>query len=98
MHPQTACDALAKGQCLEVRYDGYSRIVEIHAVGCSTAGHDLMRVWQVRGGSVHSEPVGWKLLRLDEIAGSTLTDEPSAAPRQGYQPGDKAMSQIYCQL
>lgn len=98
MRPDTACDALQKAVCLEIRYDGYFRIVEVHAVGISTAGHSVMRVWQVRGGSVHNEPVGWKLLRLDETAGLALTQEKSLAPRPGYKHGDRDMQRIICQI
>lgn len=98
MRPDVACDALAKCVCLEIRYDGYTRIVEVHAVGVSTAHHNVMRVWQVRGGSVHNEPVGWKLLRLDETTGLALTSEKSAAPRHGYKRGDKDMIRIHCQI
>jgi hypothetical protein len=57
-----------------------------------------MRVWQVRGGSVSGEPAGWKLLRLDETIGVTITSEASAAPRQGYRSGDRDMARIVCQL
>ena len=98
MHSETACEALRKGLCLELRYNGYSRIVEVHAVGISTAGNPVMRAWQVRGGSVSNEPVGWKLMRLDEAVGAVLTNEKSDAPRSGYKPGDKGMQQITCQL
>lgn len=98
MHSSTACDALRKGVCLEVRYDGFTRVVEVHAVGVSTARNPVMRVWQVRGGSVHNEPVGWKLMRLDEALGVALLSERSAAPRPGYKPGDKGMQTIVCQL
>lgn len=84
--------------CLEIRYDGYTRIVEVHAVGVSTAGHDVMRVWQIRGGSVHNEPVGWKMLRLDEVGGVTVSSERSQAPRTGYKRGDRAMHTITCQI
>ena len=59
MWVQVACEALRSGHVLELRYDGYSRSVEVHAVENS-----VMRVWQVIGGSVSNEPVGWKLLRL----------------------------------
>ncbi len=79
--------AVASGHCLEVRYDGYVRIVEVHACGWTKEGHAVMRVWQVRGGSVSNEPVGWKLLRLDETVGLVLLNELSAAPRQGLQTG-----------
>ncbi len=82
MHASTACEALKSGSCLEVRYDGFTRVVEVHAVGTSTAGNPVMRVWQVRGGSVSNEPVGWKLLRLDEARDLGILKEKSEAPRQ----------------
>src|SRR5260370_32088507 len=65
MHTAVACQALQSGHCLEVRYDGYVRIVEVHACGWTKEGHAVMRVWQVRGGSVSNEPVCWKLLRFE---------------------------------
>jgi hypothetical protein len=30
---QTACEALRSGHVLELQYDGYVRLVEVHAVG-----------------------------------------------------------------
>ncbi len=98
MFSSTACDALAKGVCLELRYDGFTRTVEVHAVGVSTAGNEVMRVWQVRGGSVSNEPIGWKLMRLDEAASVALTSERSQAPRVGYKKGDRGMVRIFCEL
>lgn len=86
MHSTTACSALRTGKCLEVRYDGFIRVVEVHAVGITADGHAVMRVWQVRGGSVSGEPVGWKLLRLDEARSSGILLEDSAAPRPGLPP------------
>ena len=99
MRPVTPCDAIAANKRLELRYDGYSRIVEVHAVGLTREGNWLMRVWQVRGGSVHNEPVGWKCMRLDEAGIGFLTEEESLAPRPGYRRGDKAMTGgIKCQV
>lgn len=93
-----ACDALNAKRCLDVRYDGYSRIVEVHAVGTTADGDPIMRVWQVSGGSVSGERVGWKLMRLDKTWGYGVSNEPSQAPRRGYVRGDKAIAFIRCQV
>lgn len=98
MWVQTACDALRSSRVLQVRYDGYTRDVEVHAVGLTKEDHAVMRVWQVAGGSVSNEPVGWKLLRLDEATGAFVTTQNSLAPRPGYKRGDKVMSVVKCQL
>jgi hypothetical protein len=95
---ETVCTAISRGVCIELSYDGYARVVEAHACGITKEGHTVMRVWQVRGGSVHHEPIGWKLLRLDETRGVHLLAEKALAPRTGYRRGDKAMQRIYCQV
>ncbi|NIA70345.1 hypothetical protein HBA54_17195 [Pelagibius litoralis] len=94
----TACEALRAGKCLELRYDGFSRTVEVHAVGFTKDSNAIMRVWQVAGGSHSGERTGWKIMRLDETFSAHLTEEASHAPRHGYKRGDKAMESIRCQL
>jgi hypothetical protein len=84
--------------CLSINYNGFHRIVEIHTVGKSKAGHKLMRVWQVRGGSSSGVFEGWKLMRLDQVTAMALTEENSQAPRDGYRRGDKAMAVIDWQI
>ncbi len=99
MWSDIACEALKTGKTLELRYDGYTRAVEVHAVGRSSEGNAIMRVWQVRGGSVSNERVGWKLMRLDEATSAAiLNHEDSQAPRAGYKRGDSAMAHVICQL
>jgi hypothetical protein len=98
MWAETACTALQSGCGLRLQYDGYTRDVEVHAVGITKEQHAVMRVWQVGGGSVSHEPVGWKLLRLDEASGALVTKQRSLAPRNGYKRNDKVMSRIQCQL
>lgn len=93
-----AVEALTSGKCLELRYDGFARIVEVHAVGLTEDNNPIMRVWQVRGGSVSGERVGWKLMRLDETFSAHVIDEKSNAPRPGYKRGDRDMKVITAQL
>jgi hypothetical protein len=98
MWADTACQALRSKRILELRYDGWSRCVEVHAVGYTKDGNTVMRVWQTRGGSNSNEPVGWKLMRCDEAFTAHVSGEESLAPRQGYRRGDRAMRRIICEL
>src|ERR1700674_881338 len=94
----TSCEALRSGHVLELRYDGYSRFVEVHDVGFTEDDNPIVRAWQVSGGIGNNETVGWKLLRLDEVSEAVTTHHPSLAPREGYRPGDPIMKGITCQL
>lgn len=98
MWAEAACRALRNGKCLELRYDGFRRIVEVHAVGVSKAGNICMSVWQVRGGSESNEPEGWKFMRVDEASSAAEIDEQSQAPRTGYVRDSKQFERIICQL
>lgn len=95
---QSICNAINSRTCLRVVYDGLNRIVEPHAYGVSTAGNEVMRVFQVGGGSASGESVGWKLMAIDQVQGLQATNTPSQAPRPGYKRNDSAMARIYCQI
>jgi hypothetical protein len=95
---EVARDAIVKKLCLELTYDGFVRVVEVHAVGESNAGHIVMRVWQVEGGSVSNERVGWKMLLLDEIRSLAICATASKAPRAGFKRGDRQMRKIFAEI
>jgi hypothetical protein len=95
---EVARDAIEKKLCLELTYDGFVRVVEVHAIGESSAGHIVMRVWQVEGGSVSNERVGWKMLRLDEIRSLAICATASEAPREGFKRGDRQMRKIFAEI
>jgi hypothetical protein len=87
--------AIREKKCLELRYNGFSRVVEVHAVGVKNKGGEAMRVWQIRGGSVSGESTGFKLFDLDESFSTHIIDEQSHAPRAGYKRRDSAFKTIY---
>ena len=93
-----AQQAVRTKKCLELRYDGFTRVVEVHTVGLKNKGGEAMRVWQVRGGSVSGERTGFKLLDLDETFSAHVINEQSHAPRMGYKRGDTAFQNIYAQV
>ena len=95
---QVACDAIQKGKVLRLNYDGFSRGLEVHAVGYTKDDVAIMRVWQISGGSASNERTGWKLMHIDEARSAEISESDSAAPRTGYKRGDKAISRIVAEL
>lgn len=91
-----ACAALESSKCLEVQYETFSRIVEVHRVGISPEGGHILSGWQIRGPA--NERPGWKLLNLDDAISLTVTEIASRAPRPDYRRGAKQFIGIICQL
>ena len=98
MWAHVACQALRNGKRLQLSYDGFTRVVEVHTVGTATSGNECMSVWQVRGGSDSNERVGWKTMRVDEALAAVEIDEKSEAPRTGYMRNAKQFRIIRCQI
>ncbi len=89
--------AIQEQRELELRYSGYSRTVEPHAYGRDKDGEEILRCYQVSGGSVSGERVGWKILKVHEVFSLDLLKVKFDA-RTGYKRGDKAMEYIFSQL
>lgn len=90
-------DAIRKRALTKLSYDGYHRLVEPYAYGMSTAHNEVLRCYQVSGGSASGESPGWKLLRVDRIGYLQPLNE-TFAPRSDYARGDKGMATIHCEV
>ncbi|MBO0341014.1 WYL domain-containing protein [Flagellimonas profundi] len=90
-------EAIENQKIIEFDYDGYSRTVEPHCLGVSTAGNTVLRAYQVDGFS-SSGRMGWKLYDLNNADGLEILTETFNGPRDGYNPDDKAMDEIICAL
>ena len=95
---EVARDPTYKKLCLKLAYDGFSRVVEVYSVGTSSAGYIVMRVWQVEGGTVSNERVGWKMRRLDEVRSLAICTTASQAPRAGFKRGDRQMRKVFAEV
>lgn len=83
----TACEAIRRHKRLEIRQDGKTDVVEVHAVGCDKDGHEIALVWEVRErlgeGDDH-----WALIDLESVNTADILEEKSEAPRPGYVRAD----------
>jgi hypothetical protein len=91
------CEAIKKRLILELRYHGYSRFVEPHAHGRDNNGDEILRCYQVSGGSESGERMGWKLLKVRDVFSLHISDA-EFSPRPNYRRNDKAMEYIFCQI
>ena len=91
------CVAIDSSHIIELRYSGYSRIVEPHAYGKDKSGDEILRCYQISGGSESGECEGWKLLKVREMSSMHLISRKFQI-RQNYKKEDKAMDNIFCQV
>jgi hypothetical protein len=99
------CSAIVTRQLLRLSYFGWSRVVEPHAYGLSAGRREVIRAWQIADCVIFDgrlgwnlDPLGWKLLRVDEIR--LLSPLPSyfPEPRPGYERGDKDIWLMFREL
>jgi len=91
------CAAIHRRQLLRFAYDPGMRTVEPYAYGVGEGGRELLRGFQIAGGT-HSLEYAWKLFRVDEISGLVVLDETFEGVREGYMRNDPSMTQVYCEL
>jgi predicted DNA-binding transcriptional regulator YafY len=94
----TICDAIRARRLLRFVYDGYERVVEPHAYGVNTAGHEALSGWLVGGWSASATEPGWRMFRLDQMRDVAALAEAFDAERAGYNHDDPHFVRIYCQL
>lgn len=93
----TISQAIRERRLLVLRYGGYSRTVEPHAYGRDKEGDEVLRCFQVTGGSISGERIGWKLLKVREIFALNLLEKVYSM-RPEYKRGDKAMVYVFEQV
>lgn len=95
---QIFCEAIRNRNILNFTYHDYHRIVEIYAYGLSKLGNEVIRCYQIGGGSDSGDIPFWRLFEVSEIKSLTVTLEKCPSGRSGYRRGDRSMSRIFCEL
>jgi hypothetical protein len=91
------CAAIAKHQVIRLAYSGYDRLIEPYLLGVTRKGKEMLRAYQIDGGSVSGETEGWKLFDISEAGGHVTTGQ-TFRPRPEYNPSDRAMREMICRL
>jgi hypothetical protein len=89
--------AITDLKMVELRYQGYSRVVEPHAYGRDKNNDEIIRCFQTSGGSKSGENAGWKLLKVRDVYSSHLTNATFQA-RNDYKRKDSAMTYIFTRI
>jgi hypothetical protein len=90
---QLIADAIAQRRRLRFMYNGRIRLVEPQCYGTGTRGNELLRAYQLRGGTAR-EP----LFEVAKIEDLQLLAETFARNGPNYRRNDSAMKAIFCQL
>ncbi|MDD4320395.1 MAG: WYL domain-containing protein [Acidaminococcaceae bacterium] len=95
---ETICDAIENKKMLKFSYTEGERTVEPYCYGKSKTGKLVLRAFQVNGFSGSGEKEGWKLFSLEKISGLKWTGEFFTQIRPDYNPNDKGMIEIICNI
>jgi hypothetical protein len=95
---ETVISAIKNKHVLSFFYDDALRTVEPQTYGISTAGHPVLRGYQITGGSKSGQTIGLRLYDLAKMEGLKDTNRRFAKARPQHQPKDSAMSRVVVSL
>ena len=88
-------EAIANKQLLKFVYNDKKRVVEPYTFGCSHKGDDTLSAFQIEGGSnSFATPIIIEIM-IENIDNLVLLDSKFDSIRDGYNPNDSRMSEIY---
>lgn len=91
---KTICYAIQSKKLIQFKYEDSTRIAEPYCYGLSKEESEVLRAYQIKGGSKSGHPTGWKLFRVSKMENITISDEFFAI---GHHYGkEPVIKQIYC--
>ncbi len=90
---RTILESIRSRRRLRLTYNGQAKLVERQCHGIGRKGTELLRAYQLQGGS-EPEP----LFDVSRIESLSMLDETFAKSGPNYKRNDSAMATIFCQL
>ena len=88
------CSAIQSRKMIQFNYEDSTRVAEPYCYGESKMGNEVLRAFQVKGGSKSGNPVGWKLFNASKMKNVGFTDEYFAI---GHHYGkEPVIKNLYC--
>lgn len=95
---QIICEAIEKKRLLQFSYDDLTRVVEPHLFGRKTSGNDVLSAWLVEGYTESDDEPYWRNYIVENMDFIIMLDETFTGTREGYNPNDATMEEVYCRL
>lgn len=92
------CEAIENRKLIQFSYDDLTRIVEPHLLGRKTSGKDALVAYMVDGYSESDSEPYWRNYSVEKMEFLIVLEETFPAARDGYNPNDKTMEEIYCRI
>lgn len=92
------CDAIKNRQVIQFYYDGGTRIVEPFCFGENSKGNLVLRGFQIGGYSSSGQSEAWKLFKVSDMSNISLEGHNFNQIRPFYNPNDKGMIRIICNV
>jgi len=90
-------EAIKRRKVVEFRYAGTMRTVEPHCYGVSRAGNQVLRAYET--GEIGSgRSTGWRLFNVNKMVDMRDTGRVFGENRPGYNPKDRGMALVHCNL
>ncbi len=92
------CEAIRARKLLMFGYGDQVRVVEPHLYGVNSAGHEALSAWLLPGRSRADPQGGWRTYLSDAVRRLQVLDETFPGPREGFNPDDPRMVEVFCRL
>lgn len=92
------CEGINKKCKIQFYYEDGMRIVEPFCYGLNNKGNEVLRAYQTGGYSKSGNPCGWRIYNIAKVSSITILNDRFDGNRPEYNPDDKQMLRVFCNI